>query len=233
MELQMAHAVLSRRTLTPLGVTEMVILISAVHSICLRTWCTCSNIAFACGFLIVVGLRLILIQHESNRYSKFNLNSLPLLYTKYQHLVYLLNQNLLTNQAIQSELLSKISLTASNSLPSTSIVVNCLTRHKSKISNQLDAGFIMVRTMKSMTEPSLPLRVYGLTRLTPWLAMLGFLSVGCTPQMTEMCVCWWHVSNVGPARQQNSVKLAIFGCRCRVSKTCCQHKILHASRNQY
>ncbi len=43
-------------------------------------WCTHSNIAFVCGFLFVVGLRLIL--YESHRYSKFKLNSLPLLYTR-------------------------------------------------------------------------------------------------------------------------------------------------------
>ena len=54
-----------------IGVTESVILISAVHSICPRTLCTHSNIAFACGFLIVVGLRLI--PYEPQRYSKFNI----------------------------------------------------------------------------------------------------------------------------------------------------------------
>ena len=70
----------------------------------------CSNIAFACGFLIMVGL--CLIPYKSHGYLKFNLNSLPLLYTKYQHLGYLLNQNLLTNHAMRSELLSKISLVA-------------------------------------------------------------------------------------------------------------------------
>ena len=116
----MAHAALSRKTLTSSGVTESAISISAVRNICPRTWWTRSNIAFACGFLIVVGLRLI--PYESHRYSKFNLNSLPLLYTRYQHLGYLLNQNLLTSREMQSELLSKISLDASNSLPSTVIV---------------------------------------------------------------------------------------------------------------
>ncbi len=44
-------------------------------------------------------------------------------------------------------------------LPSTVIVLSCWTRGNSTISNQLDAGSIMVRAMKSMTEPSLPLRV--------------------------------------------------------------------------
>ena len=97
----------------------------------------------------MVGLRLI--PYESHRYSKFNLNSLPLLYTRYQHLGYLLNQNLLTSREMQSELLSKISLDASNSLPSTVIVLSRRTRGNSTISNQLEAGSIMVRAMKSMS----------------------------------------------------------------------------------
>jgi hypothetical protein len=67
---------------------------------------------------------------------------------------------------MQLELLSKISLDASNSLPSTVIVSSPWTRGHSTISNQLDAGSIMVRAMKSMTEPSLPLSVYGPTRST-------------------------------------------------------------------
>ena len=117
-----------------------------------------SNIAFACGYLIVVGLRLI--PYESHRYS---INSLPLLYTRYRHLGCLLNQNLLTNHAIRSELLLKISSDTSDSLPSTVIVLNCWTMGQI---HQLDAGSIMVRAMKSMTEPSLPLRVYGPTRST-------------------------------------------------------------------
>ncbi len=112
----------------------------------------------------MVGLRLI--PYESHSYSKFNLNSLPLLYTKYRHHGYLLNQNLLISCAMQSELLSKISSDASNSLPSTVIVLSRQTRGNFTILNQLDAGFIMVRAMKTMTEPSLPLRVYGPTRST-------------------------------------------------------------------
>jgi hypothetical protein len=42
---------------------------------------------------------------------------------------------------------------------STVIVLSRQTRGNFTISNQLDAGSIMVRAMKSMTEPSLPLRV--------------------------------------------------------------------------
>ncbi len=104
----------------------------------------------------MVGLRLI--PYESRRYSKFNLNLPPLSYTRYCHLGYLLNQNLLTSRAMQSELLSKISSDASNSLPSTVIVLSHRIRGNSTILNQLDVGSIMVRAMKSMTEPSyLPL----------------------------------------------------------------------------
>jgi hypothetical protein len=51
--------------------------------------------AFACGFLIVVGLRFM--PYESHNVSKCNLNSDPLSYIKYWHLGYLHNQILLTN----------------------------------------------------------------------------------------------------------------------------------------
>jgi hypothetical protein len=150
-----------------------------------------SNIAFACGFLIVVGL--CLIPYESHRYSKFNLNSLPLSYTMYRHFRYLLNQNLLTSCAMQSELLSKISSDASDSLPSTVIVLSCLTGGNSTILNQLDAGSIMVRAMKSMTEPSLPLRVYGPTRSTHVLqgVVITVLGSKC-PYLSFRFLLTWH-----------------------------------------
>ena len=31
-----------------------------------------------------------------------------------------------------------------------------------------------------------------------WLIMSGFVSVGYTPQTTDICVCRRHVDNVGP-----------------------------------
>jgi hypothetical protein len=34
----------------------------------------------------------------------------------------------------------------------------------------------------------------------PWLAMLGFVSVGSTTQRTDIFVCRRHVTNVGPTR---------------------------------
>ncbi len=42
----------------------------------------------------------------------------------------------------------------------------------------------------------------------PWLAMLGFVSVGSTTQTTDIFVCCQHVANVGPTRRQHSVMSA-------------------------
>ncbi len=89
---------------------------SVVHNICARTWCTHSNIAFACGLLTVVGL--CLIPYDSNRYSNFSLNSLPLLY--------LLNQIFLTNRAMQLELLLRISSMIDHFLPLTWFLIGGL-----------------------------------------------------------------------------------------------------------
>ncbi len=43
-----------------------------------------------------------------------------------------------------------------------------------------------------------------------WLAMSGFVSVGYTPQTTDICVCCRHVDNVSPTRQRHSLMLALF-----------------------
>ena len=51
----------------------------------------------------------------------------------------------------------------------------------------------------------------------PWLAMSAFVSVGYTPQMTDICVCHRHVDNVGPTRRQHSVMSAIFSAVSAVS----------------
>ena len=59
-----------------LGATEVAMSISAVQSIIIMTWCTCSSIAFTWGFLTLVGLRLM--PYESHKASKWSLNSLPL-----------------------------------------------------------------------------------------------------------------------------------------------------------
>jgi hypothetical protein len=40
--------------------------------------------------------------------------------------------------------------------------------------------------------------------------MSGFVSVGYTPQTTDICVCRQHVDNVGPTRRRHSLKSAFF-----------------------
>ncbi len=40
--------------------------------------------------------------------------------------------------------------------------------------------------------------------------MPGFVSVGYTPQTTDICVCRRHVNNVGPTGRRHSVKSAYF-----------------------
>jgi hypothetical protein len=67
---------------------------------------------------------------------------------------------------MQSELLSKIFLAISSSFPLPVFLPNWVTTGSSTILNQLEAGLIMVRAMTSICELSLPLRVYGPTRLT-------------------------------------------------------------------
>jgi hypothetical protein len=52
------------------------------------------------------------------------------------------------------------------SLPLTFLAINCKIVGNFTTSNQLEAGSIMVRAMKSIDEPSLPLSVYGPTGLT-------------------------------------------------------------------
>jgi hypothetical protein len=189
----MAHAALSIKTSTSSGTTDLAISNSTVRSICPITWCTRSNIAFACGFLTVVGLRLI--PYESHRCSKCNLNSLPLSYIKYLQRGYLHNQVLFTRRAMRSELLSNMSSILSDSLPLTFIVRCLVTTGSSTISNQLEAGSIMVRAMKSITEPSMPLRVYGPTRLTHSIlhgVVITVLGGRCT-YLSFRFLLTWHV----------------------------------------
>jgi hypothetical protein len=152
----MAHAALSSKTSTSLGVTESAISNSAVRSICTSTWCTHSNIPFAHGFLTMAGLHVI--PYDSHWYLKWSLNSLPLSYIKWQHRGYLHNQVLFTNLAIRSEVLSKISSAINSSLPLTFCQHSRSTTGSSAILDQLEAGSIMVRAIKSICEPSLPFK---------------------------------------------------------------------------
>ncbi len=146
------------------GSTDSAMSISEVRIIVPRTWWMRSHMAFAWGFLIMVGLRFM--PYELHNVSKCNLNSDPLSYIKWWHCGYLHNQILLTNLAIWLDDLSKISSLLTFSLPLTVTVVSHVTSGNSTIWNQLEAGLIMVSAMKSITEPSLPLRVYGPTRST-------------------------------------------------------------------
>ncbi len=59
---------LSRKASTPSGVIFLAISSLDVCNICARTWCKRSKLAFACGFFIVVGLRLI--PYVPHRYSR-------------------------------------------------------------------------------------------------------------------------------------------------------------------
>ncbi len=95
---------------------------------------------------------------------KFNLTQLT--YIKWQHCGYLHNQVLFTSLAIRSEVLSKISSAIDSSLPLNVCQRSCSTTGDSAFSNQLEAGLIMVRAIKSICKLSLPLRVYGPMRST-------------------------------------------------------------------
>jgi hypothetical protein len=50
-----------------------------------------------------------------------------------------------------------------------------------------------------------------------WLGMSGFVSIGYTPQTTDICVCPQHVKNVGLTRRQHFVVSAFFFARKVVS----------------
>ncbi len=115
-------------------------------------------------WVTMVGLHMIL--YDSHRYSNWSLNSLLLSYVKWWHRGYLHNQVLFTNLAIHSEVLSKISWAINSSLSLTVCQCSCSTTGNSAISNQPEAGLIMVRAIKSICELSLPLRVYGPMRST-------------------------------------------------------------------
>jgi hypothetical protein len=139
---------------------------------------------FARGFLTVVGL--CLIPYDSHRHLKCSLNSLPLLYIKWQHRGYLHNQVLFTNLAMRSEVLSKISSAINSSLLLTICWHSCSTTGSSAISNQLKVGLIMVRAIKSICNLSLPLRVYGPMRLTHKHSQ-GFVMTVFGPRCPYFC----------------------------------------------
>ncbi len=72
---QISHAVSLINVSVSAGSTELAMSISEVRIIIPRTWWMRSQMAFACGFLIVVGLRSM--AYKSHNVSKRNLNSNP------------------------------------------------------------------------------------------------------------------------------------------------------------
>jgi len=161
----LAHSALLMNVSMSAEWTESAMSNSEVHIIVpKKTWCLRSQMSFACGFLILDGLRFM--PFESHNVSKCNLNSDPLSYIKYRHCRYLNNQILSTNRLIWSDDLSKISSLITFSLPLTVLVINRVIVGNSTTSNQLEAGLIMVRAMKSIDDPPMPLSVYRPTRST-------------------------------------------------------------------
>ena len=72
----MAHDTFVRILSMSLGATETAISISEVRIIVITTWCIRSSIAFACEFLMLVGLGLA--PYDSHRVMKCSLNSRPM-----------------------------------------------------------------------------------------------------------------------------------------------------------
>jgi hypothetical protein len=111
------------------------------------------------------------------------LNSLPLSYIKQQHCGYLLNQVLHTRLLICAEGLSNVMSASLVFLFVTLLpLVSLWSFGSSTILNQLVAGSIIVRHIKSILEPSLPLRVYGPMR-----------STHNTSKEVVMTI-WWYMS---------------------------------------
>ncbi len=74
------------------------------------------------------------------------------------------------------------------------MVVSRVTIGNSTISNQLEAGLIMVSAMKSIAEPSLPLRVYGPTRSTRSASHGVLITIfdGRWPYFSVRLLLTWH-----------------------------------------
>jgi hypothetical protein len=101
---------------------------------------------------------------------------------------------LFTNLAIRSEVLSKISSAINSSLPLTVCQHSRLTTGNSAISNQLEAGSIMIRAIKSICKLSLPLRVYGPIRSTHKHSHGFVMTVlgGRCPYLRDCLLLIWH-----------------------------------------
>ncbi len=86
----MAYVASDKKTSTSLAFMVLAISSSDVRNMFPRTAWICSSIAFACGFLTLVGIHFI--PYVSHRDGKWSLNLLPLLYIMYWQRGYLLNQ---------------------------------------------------------------------------------------------------------------------------------------------
>ncbi len=159
------HTAFDRRTSMSLAFTDSAISSSFVHNLFVTTAWIRSSIAFAWGFLTLVGLRFTpCVLHRAQKWS---LNLRPFLHIMYQQWGYLLNQVLYTRLLICVEDLSKVvnatlvfpANVTFLLLPMVGTVINLATVGSSTISNQLVAGLIIVRHMKSILEPFSPLRV--------------------------------------------------------------------------
>ncbi len=161
----MAHAASDKKMSMSLAFINSAILSLDVCNMFATTAWKCSSIAFVCGFLTLVSL--CFIPYVLHREWKWSLNSLLFLYIKYQQHGYLLNQVLYTRLLVCAGILSKVvsaSLVFSANvtflpLPAGGTVVYWVTVGSFTILNQLVVGLIMVRHMKSILDPSLPLRV--------------------------------------------------------------------------
>jgi hypothetical protein len=106
---QMAYAASDKKMLMSLVLTNLALLSLAVRSMFVKTArIRSTSIAFALGFLILVGLRYM--PYVVHRARKCSLNSLPLSYIKYQQQGYLLNQHVHTRLLICADVISKISV---------------------------------------------------------------------------------------------------------------------------
>ncbi len=95
---------------------------------------------------------------------------------------------------MRSDVLSKISSAINSSLPSTVCWRSCSTMGNSAISNQLEAGLIMVKAIKSICKLSLPLSVYGPIRL-PHKHSHGFVMTvlgGRCPYLCDRLLLTWQ-----------------------------------------
>ena len=130
---------------------------------------------------------------------------LLLSYIKYLQRGYLLNQVLYTRLLICAELLSKaVSATVVFSknvtflpLPTGGTVVTRSTVGSSTILNQLVLGLIMVMHMKSILEPSLPLRVQGPMSLAGNVGDMSATHRQRVKMLPIFCqrVCWCQHKN--------------------------------------